>query len=92
MENRGTYRADFISLLSLRADKGIRFSGHRASFVAELHNVLNSSAGQSSYGLITRNNATQAAFEAAKLTVSYFGRVQEIVAPRVLKIGFKFDF
>jgi hypothetical protein len=45
MENRGTYRADFISLLSLRADKGIRFSGHRASFVAEVHNVLNSSAG-----------------------------------------------
>ena len=25
-------------------------------------------------------------------TTSYFGRVQEIVAPRVLKIGFKFDF
>ena len=40
-------------LLSLRADKGVRFSGHRASFVAELHNVLNSSAGQSSFGALT---------------------------------------
>ena len=28
----------------------------------------------------------------AKATTSYFGRVQEIVAPRVLKIGFKLDF
>ena len=27
-----------------------------------------------------------------ELTMSYFGRIQEIVAPRVLKIGFKFDF
>jgi hypothetical protein len=26
------------------------------------------------------------------LPTSYFGRVQEIVTPRVLKIGFKFDF
>jgi hypothetical protein len=25
-------------------------------------------------------------------TTSYFGRSQEIVAPRVLKIGFKLDF
>jgi hypothetical protein len=92
VEQRGAYRADFISLLSLRADKGVRFAGHRASFVAELHNVLNSSAGQNSFGTVTRNNATQAAFEASKLTVAYFGRIQEIVAPRVLKIGFKFDF
>jgi len=92
VEPRGSYLADMISLLSLRADKGVRFAGHRASFVAELHNVLNSSAGQSSFGTVTRNNATQAAFDAARKTVAYFGRIQEIVAPRVLKIGFKFDF
>ena len=92
MENRGAYRADFISLLSLRADKGVRFSGHRASFVAELHNVLNSSAGQSSFGALTQSFASQSAFDAARLTTSYFGRVQEVVAPRVLKIGFKFEF
>jgi len=76
----------------LRADKGVRFAGHRASFVAELHNVLNSHAGQSNYGALTQNFASQAAFDAARLGTSYFGRVQEIVAPRVLKIGFKLDF
>ena len=92
VEPRGTYRQDQLRLLSLRAEKGVRFSGHRASFIAELHNVLNSSAGQNSFGTVTRGNADQAAFDAARKTVAYFGRVQEIVAPRVLKIGFKFDF
>jgi len=92
VEARGTYRADRLSLLSLRADKGVRFAGRRASFVAELHNVLNSSAGQSNYGSLTQNFASQAAFDAARLGTSYFGRVQEIVAPRVLKLGFKLDF
>jgi len=92
VEERGAYRADNLSLLSLRADKGVRFSGHRASFVVELHNVLNSSAGQNSYGTLTQNYANQAAFDAARKTTSYFGRVQEIVAPRVMKIGFKLDF
>ena len=89
---RGTYRASALKLLSLRADKGVRFSGHRASFIAELHNVLNSSAGQSSYGALTQGYASQAAFDADRLKTGYFGRTQEIVAPRVLKIGFKFDF
>src|SRR3954469_7432948 len=37
VDPRGTYRADALKLLSLRADKGIRFNGHRASFVVELH-------------------------------------------------------
>jgi len=92
VEPRGTYRQDPLRLLSLRLDKGVRFSGHRAAFIAELHNALNSSAGQNSYGTVTRGNATQAAFDAARSLVSYFGRVQEIVAPRVLKIGFKFEF
>ena len=92
VEQRGVYRASMLNLLSLRADKGVRFSGHRASFVAELHNVLNSSAGQSSYGALTQGFVSQAAFDAARATTSYFGRTQEIVAPRVLKIGFKFDF
>ena len=76
----------------MRADKGVRFSGHRASFVVELHNVLNSSAGQNSYGSLTQSFASQSAFVAAQKTTSYFGRTQEIVAPRVLKIGFKLDF
>ena len=86
-----------MSLLSLRADKSFRLGGgHRAAFIAELHNALNSSAGQAaaagSYGSVTRGFASQVAFDAARLGTSYFGRVQEIVAPRVLKIGLKFDF
>jgi len=92
VEERGTYRADDLSLLSLRGDKGFRFGSHRAAVVLELHNVLNSSAGQNSYGTLTQNFASQAAFDAARRTTSYFGRVQEIVAPRVMKIGFKLDF
>ena len=93
VDPRGTYRYDTLSLLSLRADKSFRISGqNRISFVAELHNVLNSSAGQSNFGTVTRNFASQAALDAARLTTSYFGRVQEIVAPRVLKIGIKYDF
>jgi hypothetical protein len=93
VEPRGTYRSDNLSLLSLRAEKGFRFNAsNRASFIVELHNALNSSAGQVTYGTVTRGNASQAAFDAARATVSYFGRVQEIVAPRVLKIGFKFEF
>jgi hypothetical protein len=93
MEPRGTYRTDKLSLLSLRADKNFRLNGaRRASVVVELHNALNSSAGQSNYGTVTRGFASQAAFDAARLGTSYFGRVQEIVAPRVLKLGFRFDF
>src|SRR6185295_2666731 len=97
VDPRGAYRADFLNLLSLRGDKKFNIGGgRRASFVAELHNVLNSSAGQAaattSYGSLTQGFASQAAFDAARLSTSYFGRVQEIVAPRVLKIGFKVDF
>ena len=53
--------------------------------------MLNSSAGQSSYGALTQQRHP-GGVRRGKLTVSYFGRIQEIVAPRVLKIGFKFDF
>jgi hypothetical protein len=92
VDPRGTYRASFLNLLSLRGDKGFRFNGHRLAVVAELHNVLNTSAGQNSYGALTQGFTSQAAFDAARLTTSYFGRVQEIVAPRVMKIGVKLDF
>src|SRR5262249_16121471 len=93
MESRGTYRADMLNLLSLRADKSFRLGGpHRASLPVELHNAINSSAGQNSYGTVTRTFANQAAFDAARISTSYFGRVQEIVAPRVLKLGFRYNF
>ena len=93
-DNRGLYRADFLKLMSIRADKGFRIGARRkASLVAEVHNVFNSSAGQNSYGATTQAFASQAAFDAAQAAgTSYFGRVQEIVAPRVLKLGFKLDF
>jgi hypothetical protein len=89
----GTYRADFLNLLSIRAEKSFRIGGgHRAAVNIELHNLLNSSAGQNSYGSVTRGFTSQADFAANQLGTSYFGRVQEIVAPRVLKLGFKLDF
>jgi Carboxypeptidase regulatory-like domain len=93
VESRGTYRADFLNLLSVRADKSFRlYDVHRASVVFEVHNLLNSSSGQNDYGVLTQNFADQAAFDAARKTTSYFGRVQEIIAPRVLKLGFKLTF
>ena len=80
--------------MSLRADKSFSLGGQRrASVVAELHNVLNSSAGQANFGTLTQAYANQAAFDTARVGgASYFGRVQEIVAPRVLKLGVKLDF
>jgi len=93
VDPRGTYRQDFLNLLSLRGDKRFKVSGqHGFSLIAEVHNVLNTSAGQNSFGTATQSFASQAAFDAARLTTSYFGRVQEIVAPRVLKVGVKLEF
>ena len=93
VDPRGTYRQDFLNLLSLRGDKRFKVSEqHGFSIIAEVHNVLNTSAGQSSFGTATQSFASQAAFDAARLTTSYFGRVQEIVAPRVLKVGVKLEF
>jgi hypothetical protein len=93
VDQLGTFRASTLNLLSLRADKGVRFGGsRRASVIVELHNVLNSNAGQSNYGSVTRGFADVAAFQAGQRGTSYFGRVQEIVAPRVLKLGFKIEF
>ena len=93
VDPRGTYRQDTLSLLSLRADKTFNLGGgNRVGLVFELHNALNSNAGQNSYGVLTQSFASQAAFDAARLTTSYFGRVQEIVAPRVFKLGLKYTF
>ena len=40
VENPGTYRYDFLNLLSLRGDKRFRFSGqHAVSVIAEVHNA-----------------------------------------------------
>ena len=92
VEERGTYRYSMLNLLSLRGDKGFRFGSRRASVILEVHNVLNSNAVQNNVGNLTQSFASQAAFDAARKTTSYFGRAQEIVAPRVMKLGFKLDF
>jgi hypothetical protein len=93
VEPRGAYRQDFLNLFSLRGDKRFKVNGqHSFSLIAEVHNLLNTSAGQNSFGTATQSFASQTAFDAARLTTSYFGRVQEIVAPRVLKVGVKLEF
>jgi hypothetical protein len=90
---RGTYRADFLNLLSLKVDKTFRLHRHAGiSGFLEVHNLLNSNAAQNSIGTLTQAFASQAAFEAARTTTSYFGRVQEIVAPRILKLGVRYAF
>ena len=92
-EERGTYRADFLNLLSVKVDKKFQFHRHVAlSGFLEVHNVLNSNATQSNIGTLTQAFASQAAFDAAKATTSYFGRAQEILAPRILKLGVKYTF
>ncbi|HWK09151.1 MAG TPA: hypothetical protein VNR64_03820, partial [Vicinamibacterales bacterium] len=92
-EERGTYRADFLNLLSLKVDKTFDFHRHaRISGFFELHNVLNTNAAQGSIGTLTQAFKSQAAFDAAKATTSYFGRVQEIVAPRIVKLGVRYAF
>ncbi|MDQ2943121.1 MAG: hypothetical protein M3R21_05550 [Candidatus Dormibacteraeota bacterium] len=92
-EPRGAYRADFLNLLSLKVDKMFQLHHHaRVSGFFELHNVLNTNAAQGSIGTLTQAFASQTAFDAAKATTSYFGRVQEIVAPRIVKLGVKYTF
>jgi hypothetical protein len=90
---RGTYRADFLNLFSVKADKTFQLHRHaRVSGFLEVHNLLNTNAAQSNIGVLTQAFPSQAAFDAARATTSYFGRVQEIVAPRILKLGVKFSF
>jgi hypothetical protein len=91
---RGTYRADFLNLLSLSAEKRVTLGkGIRAGFSLEAHNVTNSDAAQSGIGTLTQAFASQAALAAAQAgTTAYFGRVTSIVAPRLLKAAVKFEF
>src|SRR5258708_22639000 len=89
-EPRGAYRADFLNLLSLKVDKTFDLHTHaRVSAFLELPNVTNTNAAQGSLGTLTQAFASQAAFDAAKATTSYFGRVQAIVAPRIVNLGGK---
>ncbi len=92
-EPRGQYRADTLNLLSLKVDKTFRLHQHaRISGFFEVHNVLNSNAAQNSIGTLTQAFTSQAAFDAARATTSYFGRTQEILAPRIAKLGVRYSF
>ena len=93
VDQRGTYRADALNLLSLKADKTFRFHDHaRVSAFVEVHNALNSNGAQANFGTLTQAFASQAVFDSRRSTTSYFGRTQEIVAPRLAKLGLKFEF
>ena len=91
-EPRGSYRNDFLNLMSLKLDKSIRFGTQNsiAGFV-EVHNLLNTNAAQG-YSTLTQAYATQAAFDADRLRTAYFGRVSEIIAPRIVKFGARLQF
>jgi Carboxypeptidase regulatory-like domain len=92
-EERGTYRADLLNLLSLKFEKTFHLHEHaNFSGFLEVHNLLNSNASQNSIGTLTQAFTSQAAFDAARATTSYFGRTQEILAPRIVKLGVKYVF
>src|SRR5262249_38380303 len=92
-EPRRTYRAQVLNLVSLKVDKVFPLHHHPpASKFFEVQNLTNTNAAQGSIGTLTQSYASQAAFDAAKATTSYFGRVQEIVAPRIFKFGVKYMF
>src|SRR5207244_3451653 len=76
-EERGTYRADFVNLVSLSADKRVRLRhGARIALRLELHNVTNSNSADAGFGTLTQAFASQAALAAAQGgSTSYFGRI-----------------
>ena len=91
-EERGTYRADAMNLLSFRANKRFELGGgHGLSGFFELHNALNTNAVQGKYTL-TQAFTSQAQFDASRTSVAYFGRTSQIIAPRVAKLGVKLEF
>lgn len=92
-ERRGTFRQDSPKLLSLKIDKEFPlWKNLRASGIAELHNVLNTNSAQA-YATLTREFRSPAELEAAKATGgTYFGRISQIMPPRMLKLGVRLDF
>jgi hypothetical protein len=91
-EPRGTYRNDFLNLMSLKLDKSIRF-GQQSSIAGfvEVHNLLNTNAAQG-YSTLTQAYTNEAQFDADRLRTAYFGRVSEIIAPRIVKFGARLQF
>ncbi len=91
-EPRGTYRADALKLVNVKVDRPFKFSRIKVGTFVELHNLLNSSSAVG-IATLTQAFASQAAFDAAaRGNTTYFGRVTEIVVPRIAKLGIKIDF
>jgi hypothetical protein len=92
-EERGTYRADFVNLISLSADKRVRVGRSRIALRLELHNLVNANYADAGFGTLTQAFASQAALVAAQAgSTSYFGRVTSIVAPRLAKASVGFEW
>jgi hypothetical protein len=93
-EERGTYRADFVNLVSLSADKRVRLPQSRnIRLRLEVHNLANTHAADAGFGTLTAAFASEAALRAAQAgSATYFGRVTSIVAPRLMKVSVGLDF
>jgi hypothetical protein len=65
-EERGTYRADFVNLISLSADKRIPVGRSRIALRLELHNLLNAHYADAGFGTLTQAFASQSALVAAQ--------------------------
>jgi carboxypeptidase family protein len=90
-EPRGVYRNDFLNLMSLKLDKSFRFGQSNIAGFVEVHNLLNTNAAQG-YSTLTQAYTSQAQFDANRSTTAYFGRVSEIIAPRIVKFGARLQF
>ena len=65
-EERGTYRADFVNLISLSADKRLRLGRSRVALRLELHNLANAHYADAGFGTLTQAFASPAALVAAQ--------------------------
>lgn len=92
-EQRGTYRRDNFKLLSLKIDKEFSlWKRLRVAGFAEVHNVLNTNSAQG-YTTLTRAFRSAAELEAANPAgIGYFGRISQILPPRMLKLGVRTYF
>jgi carboxypeptidase family protein len=91
---RGTYRNDFMNIMSFNLHKTFKFGRRlKASFDGEAHNLLNSAASQGGVGTLTQAFANQAALNAAMAgTTTFFGRYTTVLDPRLFKAVFKLEF
>jgi len=82
VEKRGESRMPSVTLVDLRIEKNFKiprkgfFPGGRLGFVADIFNVLNSNT----------------ALDMGNVTADNLGVIEEILAPRIFRIGAKFSF